>query len=183
MAFHSQGPNSWESWGKFTCRYCPAWSDCDVGQRGKPQLWFWFGDSLLPLWPFTCAARVRLLGGDWLFTVLLFSFEKKEKSRLPSFRLPSFRSLMPSEWLHFPGHKKENSCCAQMSGFSWEKPAGRGHVAIFSWVIKGEKLAKIRGKNPNKQNFQSQASMSRHRSGVCSLCGSQHGSKAEHERL
>lgn len=53
----------------------------------------------------------------------------------------------------------------------------------FFLGIKGEKLSKIRGKNPNKQNFQSQASMSHHRSGVCSLCGSQHGSKAEHERL
>lgn len=149
MAFHSQGPNSWESWGKFTCRYCPAWSDCEVGQRGKPQLWFWFGDSLLPLWPFTCAARVRLLGGDWLFTVLLFSFEKKEKSRLPS-----FRSLMPSEWLHsFPWTQKGKLMVCSGEWLFLGKTSWTWTCCHFFLGYKGRETSKDQGKKPKQAKF------------------------------
>lgn len=66
--------------------------------------------------------------------------------------LQEWGSLMPSEWLHFPEHKKENSWCAQVSGFSWEKPAGLGHVAIFSWY-KGREAIKDQGEKPKQAKF------------------------------
>lgn len=98
MAFHSQGPNSQESWGKFTCRYCPAWSDCDVGQRGKPQLWFWFGDSLLPLWPFTCAARGE--AAWWWLTIYCSAFFlwKKGKKQIAFLQEPHAQWVTAFPW-------------------------------------------------------------------------------------
>lgn len=92
--------NPRESWGQFTCRNCPAWSACEWGTEQSPSCNSGL-EIVLPLGPFTWAAQVRLLGGDWLCTVLVFSIEN------PADFLPSGAREPHAQWVTaFPWTQK-----------------------------------------------------------------------------
>lgn len=115
MAFHCQGPNPGESWGEFTCRSGPAWSDWG-GQRESPSCNSALEILCCPCDPLPVQHRWGCLVVMDDFTVLLFSFDN------PADFLPSEVWEPPAQWV---------------TAFPWTQK-GKLMVCSAEWLFLGE---------------------------------------------
>lgn len=149
MAFHSQGPNPRESWGEFTCRYGPAWSDCEWGREESPSCNSGWDILCCPCDPLPVQHRWGCL--VVIDYILLFWFFFLWKScRFPFFRSVG-ASYPVSDCISLDTKRKTHGVLRWVA-FPRRQQLDMGTL-LFSWGYKGRETIIDQGEKPKQAKF------------------------------